>query len=100
MAISDIKNERKICCLSPSEKFVSLIKYYSEFDHLIRALCYVFRMSRACLIKNDKERKRFLSLSLFPLTVQERNVAEIFVIRSVQRECFEGLYEYICSLNG
>ena len=34
-AISDVKNERKICCLPPCEKFVSFIKYYSEFDRLI-----------------------------------------------------------------
>ena len=52
------------------------------------------------MIKNKKERKRFLSLSVSPLTVKERKEAEIFIIRSVQRECFGGLYEYICSLNG
>ena len=52
------------------------------------------------MIKNKKERKRSLSLSILPLSVKERKEAEIFIIRSVQRECFGGLYEYICSLNG
>ena len=41
-AISDVKNERKMCCFSPFEKFASFINYYSEFNRLIRSLCYVF----------------------------------------------------------
>ena len=41
-----------------------------------------------------------MNLSASPLTVKERNEAEIFIIRSVQRECFGELYEYICSLKG
>ena len=100
VALSDIKNERKMCCLSPLKKFASFIEYYSEFNRLIRSLCYVFRVVRACVIKDKKERKHFLNLSASPLTVKERNEAEIFIIRSVQRECFGELYEYICSLKG
>ena len=99
-AISDVKNERKICCLPPCEKFVSFIKYYSEFDRLILALCYVFRAIKAYAIKNEKEKRQFLSLSRSPLSVKERNNAEVFAIRSVQKECFGGLYVYICLLNG
>ena len=64
-AISDIKNECKMCCLSPFEKFVSFIKHYSEFDRLIRALCYVFRAIRARLIKNDREKRRFFKFVAF-----------------------------------
>ena len=99
-AISDVKNESKNCGLSPYDKFVSFIDYYSEFNRLIRSLCYVFRVVKACVIKSEKEKKRFLNLLLSPLTVKERNDAEIFAIRSVQQECFGGLYEHICSLNG
>ena len=50
--------------------------------------------------KEEKERKRSLSLSILPLTVKERKEAEIFIIRLVQKECFGELSEYICSLNG
>ena len=72
--------------------YYSFIKYYSEFDRLIRALCYVFRTIKACAIENEKEKRQFLSLSRSPLSVKERNNAEIFAIRSVQREYFGGLY--------
>jgi hypothetical protein len=51
-------------------------------------------------MKDNKKRKRFLNLSASPLTVKERNEAEIFAIRSVQRECFGELYEYVRSLKG
>merc|ERR1712055_666971 len=38
--ISDIKNEYKSCCLFPFEKFVEFINYYSDYNRLLRALCY------------------------------------------------------------
>ena len=48
-----------------------------------------------------KEQKREKALSEFvDLTVKEIKEAETFIIRSVQKECFGELYEYICSLNG
>ena len=48
----------------------------------------------------NKDQKRYLSLLISPLTVKERKEAETFIIRSVQKECFGELYEYIFSLNG
>ena len=98
--ISDIKNECKSCCLSPFEKFVAFINYYSEYDHLLRSLCYIFRVVKACWLKSKKEKRRSLSLMISPLTVKERGEAETFVIRLMQRECFGKLYEHICALNG
>ena len=41
-----------------------------------------------------------MKLSILPLTVKERLEAEIFLIKTVQIECFGVLYEHICSLNG
>ena len=43
---------------------------------------------------------RFLKLSASPLTVYERQEAEIFIIMTVQKECFGELYEHISSLKG
>ena len=59
-----------------------------------------FRVFKASLMKDNKERKRFLNLSVSPLTVNEQVEAEMFILRTVQRGCFGDLYEYIRSLKG
>ena len=100
LALDEVKIEKFENGLSPFVKFTSFIAYYSDFDRLIRSLCYVFRVVRASLIKEYKERKRFLQLSISPLTVKERLEAEIFVIKIVQKESFGELYDHIRSLNG
>ena len=55
--LDNVKIENKVDCSSPFEKFVSFIKYYSDFDCLIRSLCHVFRVVKACLMKENKEKK-------------------------------------------
>ena len=53
-AISDVRNKYKSRCFSPSEKFTMFIDHYSEFNRLIRSLCYIFRVVKACVIKRKK----------------------------------------------
>ena len=50
----DVKFEQKECCFSPSEKFTSFIEHYSEFNRLIQSLCYVFRVIKACAMKDNE----------------------------------------------
>ena len=99
-SIDDVKIEGAVDCTSPYEKFVSFIHHYSDFDRLIRSMCYVFRVVKASLLKSKKERKRFLNLSVSPLTVKERYEVEIFIIKTIQKEYFGELYEFIRSLKG
>ena len=51
-------------------------------------------------MKNNKEKRNFLQLSTSPLTVQERSIAENYVIKVVQKDYFGKLYDYVQSLNG
>ena len=55
---------------------------------------------KACLIKDGKEKRKFLQLSISPLTAQERSIAENYVIKLVQKDYFGKLYDYVQSLNG
>ena len=50
-------------------------------------------------MKDDKEKKKILQLSISPLTVQERSKAEYYVIKLVQKDYFGKLYNYVQSLN-
>ena len=59
IALGEVKEEEKDNCFSPFEKFASFIEYYSEFHRLIRSLCYVFHVVKACCMKENKERKDF-----------------------------------------
>ena len=81
---SDIKPKVDTAKINPSEKFITLINYYSDFQHLIRLCCYTFRVIKACFIKNLKKRKAFLNLCTSPLTVQERSDAENYIVKIVQ----------------
>ena len=51
-------------------------------------------------MKDNKERKKFLQLSISPLTVKERSEAESYIIKLVQKDYFGKLYDYVQSLNG
>ena len=51
-------------------------------------------------MKDNKEKRKFLQLSVLPLTVQERSDAECYVIKLVQKDYFGKLYDYVQSLNG
>ena len=62
LALEEVKKEKNNNRLSPFVKFTSFIAYYSDFDRLIRSLCYVFRVIKARFVKEYKERKRFLKL--------------------------------------
>ena len=42
--------------LTPSDKFLPLINYYSDFHRLIRVICYIFCVAKACFIKNRRNR--------------------------------------------
>ena len=46
---------------SPSEGFLVLIDYYSDFNRLIRAVCYVCCVVKACTMVNKHKRKSFLN---------------------------------------
>ena len=100
LSADDIKTENEIYCSNPFEKFIAFVNHYSDFHRLIRSLCYIFRVVKAYLIKNDKEKRKFLQLSISPLTAQERSIAEDYVIKLVQKDCFGKLYDYVRSLNG
>ena len=58
----EIKSKVTSKAHAPSEKFLILINYYSNFHRLIRAICYIFRATRACLIKKIK--KAFFELGI------------------------------------
>ena len=94
-AVNEIKVENIIDMDNPFEKYVAFVHHYSGFHCLIRSLCYIFRVIKACLIKNIKEKKKFLQLSVSPLTVQERRDAENYVIKLVQKDSFSRLYDHI-----
>ena len=51
-------------------------------------------------MKDNKEKKKFLQLSISPLTVQERSEAEYYIIKLVQKDYFGKLYNYVQSRNG
>ena len=51
----EVKSEATYKALTPSDKFLTLINYYSDFHRLIRAICYIFRVARVCLIKKKKK---------------------------------------------
>ena len=70
---------------NPFEKFVAFMNHYSDFHCLIRCLCFVFRAIKVCLIKNIKERKKFLQLFVLPLIAQECSDAGNYVIKRVQK---------------
>ena len=76
ISIDDIKVKREGNLNCPFEKFVAFVNYYLDFHRLIRSLCYVFRIVKACLMKDNKEKKKFLQLSISPLTVQECSEAK------------------------
>ena len=61
-----VEHEGNLNCLF--EKFVAFVNYYSDFHRLIHSLCYVFRVIKACLMKDNEEKKNFLQLSVLPLT--------------------------------
>ena len=84
----------------PSEGFLALIDYYSDFDRLIRAVCYICRMVKACTMVNKRKRNFFLNFNLSPLTVLEREAAEMFIVKLVQQNYFGELYVHIRSLKG
>ena len=48
----EIKPEVVSKKLTPSDKFLTLINYYLGFHRLIRTICYIFRVVKACFIKN------------------------------------------------
>ena len=50
-------------------------------------------------MKDNKEKKKFLQLSISPLTVKERSEAEYYIIKLVQKDYFGKLYNYVQSLN-
>ena len=49
---------------------------------------------------NKQKRKSFLNLNLSPLTVLERESAEMFIIKMVQQDYFGEVYSHIRSLKG
>ena len=99
LSTDEIKTENKNYC-NPFEKFVAFVNHFSDFHRLIRSLCYIFRVVKACFMKNDKEKTNFLQLSNSPLTVQEHSIAENYIIKLVQKDYFGKLYDHVQSLNG
>ena len=51
-------------------------------------------------MKDNKEKKTFLQLSVLPLTAQEHSEAECYIIKLIQKDYFGNLYDYLQSLNG
>ena len=49
---NEVKPEIDNIKLDPSNKFLTLVNYYSDFQKLIRSLCYIFRVVKAGCIKN------------------------------------------------
>ena len=48
ISIDDIKVEHEGNLNCPFEKFVAFVNYYSDFHCLVRSLCYIFRVVKAC----------------------------------------------------
>ena len=73
---------------------------YSDFNKLLRAVCYILRVFRtiAARVKTNDKRKAFVSLHIAPLTVVEHECAKVYLIHCVQKEYFGELYNYIKSL--
>ena len=46
----EIKPEVASKELTPLDKFLTLINYYSDFHRLIHASCYIFRVAKACFV--------------------------------------------------
>ena len=51
-------------------------------------------------MKDNKEKNKFLQLSISPLTVQERNEPGYYIIKLVKKDYFGKHYNYVQSLNG
>ena len=96
----EIKAEPSSKARPPFEGFLALIKYYSGFGRLIHAVCYIFGVVKACLMKNKRKRKSFFNLGLSPLSVHEREATELFIGKMVQQDYFGELYLYIHALKG
>ena len=73
--------------------------YYSDFNRLLRAACYILLVFRtiAARVKTNDKIKCFLSLHISPLTVVEHEKAKAFLFRCIEKECFGKLYNYIKS---
>ena len=53
----------------------------------------------SCILKNNRKSKSFLNLFL-SLSVHEREVAELFIVKLMQQDYFGELYSYINALRG
>ena len=80
---NNVKPIASVMKSNSSERFLPLIKYYSDFQRLIQSFCYIFRVFKLWFIKNMKK-IYFFDLSTSPLTVQECNNSESYIIKQVQ----------------
>ena len=87
---------------SDSSREAYAVMYFGRFVRIDDAVSVRFLIGKckAYLIKDSKEKMIFLQLSVSPLTAQERSNAENYMIKSVQKDYFGKLYDYVQSLNG